>query len=42
MLTQALGSSVLFLDKYQKRPGRRVFDRRRLRLVERVPLVDQA
>jgi len=34
MLTQALGGSALFLDKYVKRPGRRVFDRNRLRLVD--------
>ena len=34
MLAQALGSSVLYLDKYQKRPGPRVFDRERLRLAD--------
>jgi DNA invertase Pin-like site-specific DNA recombinase len=33
MLTKALGGSALFLDKYIKRPGPRVFDRNRLRLV---------
>jgi site-specific DNA recombinase len=33
MLTKALGGSTLFLDKYVKRPGPRVFDRNRLRLV---------
>jgi hypothetical protein len=33
MLTKALGGSRLFLDKYVKRPGPRVFDRNRLRLV---------
>jgi hypothetical protein len=33
MLTRALGGSTLFLDKYVKRPGPRVFDRNRLRLV---------
>jgi DNA invertase Pin-like site-specific DNA recombinase len=33
MLTKALGGSTLFLDKYIKRPGPRVFDRNRLRLV---------
>ena len=33
MLTQALGGSTLYLDKYVKRPGPRVFDRNRLRLV---------
>jgi site-specific DNA recombinase len=35
MLTKALGDSTLFLDKYVKRPGPRVFDKRRLRLVRR-------
>jgi site-specific DNA recombinase len=35
MLTQALGGSSLILDKYVKRPGPRVFDKRRLRLVPR-------
>jgi len=34
MLTQALGSSTLYLDRYVKRPGPRVFDRDRLRLVD--------
>jgi DNA invertase Pin-like site-specific DNA recombinase len=33
MLTKALGGSTLFLGKYVKRPGLRVFDRNRLRLV---------
>ena len=33
MLTKALGGSTLYLDKYIKRPGPRVFDRNRLRLV---------
>lgn len=33
MLTKALGGSTLFLDKYTQRPGPRVFDRDRLRLV---------
>jgi len=33
MLTQALGGSTLYLDKYVTRPGRRVFDRNRLRVV---------
>jgi len=33
MLTKALGGSTLFLDKYVKQPGPRVFDRNRLRLV---------
>jgi DNA invertase Pin-like site-specific DNA recombinase len=33
MLTKALGGSTLFLDKYAKRAGPRVFDRNRLRLV---------
>jgi hypothetical protein len=35
MLTRALGDSTLFLDKYVKRSGPRVFDKRRLRLVPR-------
>jgi DNA invertase Pin-like site-specific DNA recombinase len=33
MLTKALGGSTLYLDKYINRPGPRVFDRNRLRLV---------
>ncbi|MFC4854107.1 hypothetical protein [Actinophytocola glycyrrhizae] len=33
MLTKALGGSILYLDKYVQRPGPRVFDRNRLRLV---------
>lgn len=33
MLTRALGGSTLYLDKYVKRRGPRVFDRNRLRLV---------
>ncbi|WP_221464658.1 recombinase family protein [Actinophytocola algeriensis] len=33
MLTKALGGSTLYLDRYVKRPGPRVFDRNRLRLV---------
>lgn len=33
MLIKALDGSALYLDKYVKRPGPRVFDRNRLRLV---------
>jgi DNA invertase Pin-like site-specific DNA recombinase len=33
MLAKAVGGSVLYLDKYVKRPGRRVFNRNRLRMV---------
>ena len=34
MLTQALGASTMYLDRYVQRPGPRSFDRNRLRLVD--------